>query len=144
MKKTLNILFGGMLIVLLFSCDKKTSKVDAQVLKQTVQSSQEFKNYQNATKGLMSSLSSGEISFQGVDKKDVDKGLRESKSAEEFAEHCKKAGMKGGEKYAELLFLQVKSMKEIASNYPELRKLTPREMTDILNPSIQIDSAPKL
>lgn len=144
MKKPLKTLLWGFLIVLLISCDQKTNAVDAQVLKNTVQSSPEFKNYQSATKGLVASLSSGEISFQGVDKAVVDKALKESKSAEEFAEHCKNAGIKGGEKYATLLFLQVKSMNEIVKNNPNLKKLTPKEFAEIMNLNIQMNGNGKL
>jgi hypothetical protein len=132
MKKNFIIYFGLILTILFISWDLKQDLSDFQVLKQKIHASQDFKNYKYAVHELTESTIRGEISTNGVDLKAMKQALSEAKSVDEFIKNLDDKGVKGSKKLAELLFLQNQSTRNIMKNNPELRKLNPSELAEIM------------
>ena len=101
-------------------------------MKQKIHASQDFKNYKYAVLELTESTVRGEISTNGVDLKAMDQELSKVKSVEEYSKKLDDKGVKGSKKLAELLFLQNQSVRNIMKNNPELRKLNPSELAEII------------
>src|SRR5690606_11367857 len=88
--------------------------------------------YEWSTRELIVAAASGEISLKNANRDLIREASKQSKSKAEFALICKEAGVKGYEKYAELLYLQTRSMYNIAKNNPDLRKISRSEAKELI------------
>jgi len=137
MRKKCNPLLVLIFSFLILSCNQKEDLNDARVLKEKIQSSQDFKNYKNSILQLTESTIKGEISITNADKEMLRQASKKSKSVQEFTKYCEDSGMKGAKKFAELLFMQNQSSINIFKKYPQLKKLSRNELDDIFELDIK-------
>lgn len=138
---------GLVLSTLFIQCTQKEKSQDVSVLKAKIHASEDFKNYESSTQQLMESIADGEISFRGADREKAKWAAKNVKSLNELTKSFEDAGIQGAKKYAELLFLQHKSMLNIIKSNPELKMLSKAEMNEILklniNPNLTVPNSNK-
>lgn len=114
------------------SCTQENGVIDMKTIKAKVDQNKHFIELCKAQDQLAMMALNRESSFEGVDMKRFQSDLKNAKNLDEVKAMSKKAGIKGGDKIATLMYQMNKNVKDLIEDMPELKKLDKKQFSEIL------------